>query len=314
MLFSDNDVLNLDDLSGVDSEVSDVATAESVNIEGTMGILRLCWQETKNLLLQSQQQYSVGYYGPWSVLTTGSSMSNAARIKASQIVVSSQYSADTSWIKMFMVYRALALFFTDTSNRKVADRYQAKADRYTKAATKQWATLTSNGLPIVWSPLECPGALHGFASGIWSQSNVSSVPGGASLSTVVDVVITYVDQSRYVSQTQKNNAESGPSAVVETNIPAASLLTVSIAGLNPPNGQSDAVGIADGSVKPMNATGWNIYAAQIGGPLTLQNIAPIPISTPLYTFTGPIGNTGPVIGPGQYADRNIPLTKLFFRG
>jgi hypothetical protein len=314
-LLTDSDISSLDDLLAIDGEIGDVGATENITITGQGGIIRQSWSECKNELLESQQQYSVGYWGPWDLLSVGNSFSAAPRILASQIVTGTQYSADTSWVKTWMAYRALLLFYSSAANRKAKDRYQLKADKYAKCSNRHWCTVVSNGLPIAFQPLECPGAIHGYSAGIWSASGLSAVSGGAGAGGMVDVALTYVDQSKYVSSIAKNNAESGPSAIADINLGASQFLQVSIAALSPPStARMMNLGRADGVVTSLLATGWNIYAGPSGGVLTLQNVAPIPIGTATYTFTAQIGNTGPVVAQGQYADRNLPLTKQFNRG
>jgi hypothetical protein len=313
-LFSDSDVItSAVDLTQIDGEICDVATAEKITVDGAGGIIRQAWAEAKNEILRAQQLYNTWYgasslsgSGSWAVLSASYTAASIARIKPAQIVVSSAYAEDVSSLQVWLSYLALRNFYRAAANRKVKDRYEAKFIRYTAAAATAWGTLRANGLPVIFRPLECPGALHAVNPGTWGPANVSGVAGGSAAAALYDIAITYVDQSQYISPTVKGNGESGPgAAVVALQLAASHYLSVSIAGLNPPNGIPDQVGIADGQVVPLNASGWNVYAAATGGILTLQNVSPIPIATLGYTFAGVPTTNGPALQQGQFADRNL---------
>jgi hypothetical protein len=312
-LFSDSDIISSSaDLAQIDSEVPKVATAESITVDGAGGVIRQAWAEAKNELLRAQQLYNTWYGasslaggGSWAVLSASYTAASIPRVKPSQIVVSSAYANDVSSVQTWLSYLALRNFYRAAANRKIKDRYDEKFVRYTAAAATAWGTLRANGLPIVFRPLECPGALHAVNAGTWGAANVTGVSGGAGGAAAYDVAIAYVDQSQYITPLVKGNGESGPSAVVTYALAASHYLSVSIAGLNPPNGAPDQVGIADGQVVPLNASGWNVYATVTGGVLTLQNVSPIAIATQTYTFAGAPSTTGAALGSGQFADRNL---------
>jgi hypothetical protein len=313
-LFSDSDVItSAADLAQIDGEIGDVAGAESITVDGAGGIIRQAWAEAKNELLRAQQLYNTWYGasslaggGSWAVLSSSYTAASISRIKPSQIVVGSAYANDVSSLETWLSYLALRNFYRAAANRKVKDRYEAKYIRYTGAAATAWGTLRANGLPIVFRPLECPGALHAVNAGTWGAANVTGVAGGSAGAALYDVAVTYVDQSQYLSTAVKGNGESGPSALVAAfQLAASHYLSVSIAGLIPPAGVPDQVGIADGQVVPLNASGWNVYACVTGGVPTLQNGSPVPIATLSYTFAGVPTTTGPALGSGQFPDRNL---------
>jgi hypothetical protein len=311
-LFSDSDIIATADLAQIDSEVAAVASAESITIDGAGGIVRQTWTEAKSEILRAQQLYNTWYgasslagSGSWAVLSASYTAASIARVKPSQIVVSSAYAGDASSLETWLSYSALANFYRAAANRKIKDRYDAKFTRYQAQAARAWGTLRANGLPVVFRPLECPGALHGVNAGTWGAANVTAVSGGASLLAVYDVAITYVDQSQYLSAASKGNGESGPAATITFSLPASHHLSISIAGLNPPNGAPAQVGIADGQVVPLNASGWNVYVGPTGLGLTLQNATPIGIGTLSYTFAGAPTTNGAPLQDGQFADRNL---------
>lgn len=312
-LFSDSDVItSAADLAQIDSEVPKVASAESITVDGAGGIIRQTWAEAKNELLRAQQLYNTWYGasslaggGSWAVLSASYTAASIPRVKPSQIVVSSAYADDVSSVQTWLAYLALKNFYRAAANRKIKDRYDTKFVRYTAAAATAWGTLRANGLPIVFRPLECPGALHAVNAGTWGAASVSGVSGGSGGAAAYDVAITYVDQTQYISPAVKGNGESGPGALITFSLAASHFLSISIAGLNPPDGAPDQVGIADGQVVPLNASGWNIYAAVTGGVLTLQNATPIAIAAQTYAFAGAPTTAGAALGSGQFPDRNL---------
>jgi hypothetical protein len=313
VLYSDSDVTTAAQLDAIDGEASDVAAAESITIEGAGSIIRQSWSEALNEILRAQQLFNT-WYGASSLSQSGTaaiigasySSASVSRVKPAQIVTSGAYAGAASSLETWLAYVALKNFYRMASNRKIKDRYDAKFKRYSDEAARMWGTLRANGLPTVFRPLECPGALHAVRAGTWSAANVTAAAGGASGSGVAyDVAITWVDQSAYLSPAAKGNSESGPSATITFTVPAAHYLSVSIAGLNPPGGVPDAVGLADGQVVPLNASGWNLYAGPTGGALTLQNATPLPVATISYTLGAPPTATGAALGPGQFADRNL---------
>jgi hypothetical protein len=88
---------------------------------------------------------------------------------------------------------------------------------------------------------------------------------------------------------------------------AGNVAVVSIASLVAPTGAQPLGSIPFAIVEYMRATGWNVYAGVAGGPLYLQNSSPLPIATKTFTFpSDPLTNTS-VVGPGQYAERNLSL-------
>jgi hypothetical protein len=312
-LFSDSDIVTTATLVQIDGETASVATAEGITLAGTGGIIRQSWTEAKNEILRAQQLYNTWYgasslagSGSWAVLSSSYTAASVSRVKPAQIVISSAYADDASAFATWFAYVALANFYRSAANRKIKDRYDAKYSRYKCEAARMWGTLRANGLPVVFRPLECPGALHAVNAGAWGAANVTAVSGGASSAPVAyDVAITYVDQSQYQSATSKGNGESGPSATIAFTVGAAHFLSVSIAGLNPPNGVPDQVGIADGQVVPLNASGWNVYAAVSGSVPTLQNASPVAIATTSYTLAAAPTATGAALGTGQWPDRNL---------
>lgn len=318
-LFSDSDVVTAAALTQVDGEIEAVAAAESIILEGALGVIRQSWTEAKNEILKAQQLYNTWLgagslaSGSAAVLGSAYSSSSIPRIKPSQIVVSSAYGFDATPLVTWMSYLALVNFYRAAANRKLKDRYDAKFTRYKGEAGRMWGILRSTGLPVLFRPMECPGAVHAVNAGQWGASNVTAVSGGSAAQAAYDVAITWVDQSQYVSPSVKGNAESGPSAVVTITVPATHVIQISILNLHPPAGVPDQVGVSEGQVVPLTATGWNVYAGGSGGILTLQNTSPIPVATTSYTLAGVPTSNGWALGPGQFADRSLFFQNIMSR-
>ncbi len=322
-LFTDNDVVTAADMLALDSEVAAVAKAANIPLEGSTGIIRQAWQECADALQSATQAYGGSLYGAWpGVMASGYDGgfgSSRQRLPVSGIVASSPYGNRDSPLKRWMTYRSLALLYRDASARKTNDRYQTKFATYENESARVWRALFSQGLPRVFLPLECPGAVHGYGAGVWSTGNLSLVSTGSAAQFNALVAITWVDQSGgYVSPVNKGNAESGPSAILPMEILASNVLSVSIAGLIPPNNQAQFPrGIADGPVITKNATGWNVYVGNQSDPagvMYLQNSTPVAIGTTTYQLSGSPATSGYQLLPGQVADRNEAFQRVAQRG
>lgn len=321
-LYTDSDVIGSSDLLNLDVEINDVAAAESITLTGDTGVVRQAWNEAADGLFEKMDSFGgsvnllVGAGVQMATLLTNYGMGvSRSRIFLSQIVVDDGYAARTSPVRRWLTYAALTLFYRDASARFDKDRYERKRARFESDAKTAWRRLSAKGLPIVLQPLPCPGAIHERNSGTWSASNLSSVVTGGAAGGTFDVVVSWVDQSKYVSQSSKGNAESGPSAIANLTVAAGRSLSVSIASLIPPNGKPYQSGtFADGILAMLNATGWNIYAGPSGGTLRLQNASPIPIATQSYALPGDPLVTGAILGPGQYPDANYAFLNTLNRG
>jgi hypothetical protein len=117
-----------------------------------------------------------------------------------------------------------------------------------------------------------------------------------------------------VSQTNKGNAESGPSVTLTLTVAPGHALVVGIAALTPPTGKPYQSGtFADGILAGLNATGWNIYAGPTGGTLCLQNATPIAVGTLTFTLPSDPTATGPTLQPGQVPDANYAFLNVLQR-
>ncbi len=321
MLLTDNDVVSLADLAAVDSEVAAVAmTAKPpIVIDGAGSICEQNWAECQQKILSAMQSY-VSYPAQTgmpathiaAVTNVGVPARTQARIRLNQIVTSDpNYGVSQSALKTWMVYAALAMFYRDASSRLGKDRFEEKYQRYDYEARCKWSRARNAGLPMLYNPMECPGAKHAWGAGSWSGANLTTVAGSGSAQTV-QVAITYYDASKYTSEAVNGNAESGPSAVLDKAIPAASVLHVDITSLNPPTGVMDPVGLSAGLMTPLNCTHWVIWVGTPGGPYYWQ--AAVPIATKTYTLAGNPVLSGSILGSGQYPSLSLVFQNLVMRG
>lgn len=323
MLFTDSDIISATILAAIDSEVSAAAQAAkpAIQLDGAGSICELAWQECGRKMLKAMQTY-VSYPGqsgmPAShlaaVFNTGVPSRTSSRVMLNQIVATeSRYASMRSPIEQWVAYHALYLLFRDASSRFKQDRYQDKAERYEQVAREMWHNLRAEGLPMIYRPLEAPGAKHGFNPGTWGTANVTGVAGSATGNVNVQVAVTYCDSSKYTSQSATGNGESAPSSILNYQIPASQVLHVDITSLVPPTGDPDPLGTSQGTVTPLNATHWNLWVGQGTGVLYLAAEL-IPIATKTHTHAADPVFSGSILRNGQYPDLMLVFQNIAMRG
>jgi hypothetical protein len=321
LLFTDSDIITPGDLAVVDQEVITDATALNVTLSGPGSIIRRAVEEAGTEITAAFQNFSGYLVGLGisanhvaAVLNTLTTAINRPRARLNQVCA---LDPDPTHLHMkrWLEYRALTGFYRSLYHRKVEDRFEKKMNNYRAEANFAWSNLTSNGLPIVLQPLACPGALRELGSGTWGPSNVSaSGTGSSEIGHVYDVAITWVNSQGYVSWANNGNGESAPSAIVTLSAITRSVLTLALAGLNPPNGTiPQNLGTADGIYTPQPATGWNVYVGITGQTLWLQNATPIPIATTGYTLADAPTLTGNPMGQGQHPDYHFAFQQVLWR-
>lgn len=322
-LFTDSDIASLALMSQIDPEMNNVASLiGSTPIEGPGSICETAWSECRSKLEAALALYST-YYGcsgmqahMSALLNTGSGNGNRPRLRLNQVVVSDVYYANSlSPIQRWVTYSALKSVFQTAAHRVGAkkgtesDRYDAKRTFYEKKQDELWRQLMNQGMPALSSYLDGPGAKHSYQSGTFTPSNLILTAGGTSTAELlVNVAITYFDATQFIDPLNKNNSESGPSAIQSFTIPAGNLLTVDINSLSPPDRNNPPnLGISQGIVPFMGADGWNIYVGQPGAPLYLQTPNGIAITQKTYTLSG-----APVLSGYQMDSGQKPLTNAIF--
>jgi len=309
-------------MAQIDSEVLSVAAATKpvILLDGPGSICEQTWRECGGRIIATQQMYTstfsaMGVSGGHQAAVNyiGGPARNQARARLNQIVATeSQYANSSSAVERWMAYKALALFYRDASSRLKQDRLQGKYDRYVKDADFAWRQIRQIGLPWVAQPMECPGAKHGANAGPWTAANLSAVAGSCTAQPLY-VAITYYDARTYVAEGNTFNAESGPSAILTFVVEPSTGLQVSIAGLNPPTGVMDQVGLSEPAWTPLSASNWVVWIGTVaGGPLYWQ--AAIPIATKTFTLSVDPVQMGAILGVGQWPDANLLFINLVGRG
>ena len=259
------------------------------------------------------------------------------RMRLNQVVVL-EPDPSMSTMHRWLKFRALKDVYAAAFRRfgKSSDRYQTKMDAWYEQAIQCCRRIESVGVGVVLIPLPCPGAVREFNAGTFSQSNVnmggsgSTDPGNVLYNVAITWTGTQPYGAGYLNALNKNNSESGWSAIIQVPSSPASVISVNLSGLNPPNSNSfPAIGTAAGLYTVMLATGWNIYvglasqfaigpqAAPTGqpsvNPMWLQNSTPIPIATTSYTLpNAPIGNTSP-LQSGQFSEYSFSCMNVLGR-
>lgn len=329
-LFTDLDFVTSADMLALDPEVSKVATAESILIDSPAGIAAQACDEIGQKLLVDSQAFS-GFMPPFAmpynqtaaVLNLVGPTINRSRIALSQVVVSTANPTESSVakpssLKRYAIYMALRLFYRAAFFKKTNDRYDNKRKMYEEEIRRfYWPRFFNQGVPICYKPLACPGAVHEWNVGVWDSTRVSLAAGtNVNATTLYDVAVTWVDQTRYLSHQSKGNSESAPSArAAGISVTTANVLHVDISVLTPPNGLNPLnSALGQGLVIPGIASGWNVYVGLQGGALYLQNASPIAIGTTAYTLAGPPVLSGYQADSGQYPDAFFTLQKTLMRG
>ena len=322
MLWTDSVFISESDLTRVDSEVISVAQSENITLDGDDGLLRAAVEEVGIELSKLMIAYG-GYLNSGdltanhyaAVMNVG--IGNSVRQKASlqQVVVSSDTLNQWGWIKHWVVYWALSMFYRDAFARTDGDRYDKKLKYYTELITRKIKpNIYTMGIPIVIRPLSCPGAVFERISGSWDSSNVSLHSGtGVSNGQAYDVAISYCDMSdwtRYQSVAKPNNAESDISQIVTVMPTTGQEISINISTLNPPTGAQHPSQMLVVVVSPLTATHWNVYVGKSGGILYLQNATPIPIGITSYTLSSDPVLSGSQYYLGQYADRRLSVSPM----
>jgi hypothetical protein len=304
------------DLILLDPEVGDVASASSITVDGPSGLCAETISECLSEIMAKMQRFG-GYLSSGmlsanhlaAVFNVGGPGVNRTKITPSQIVVRQQNIPQVDAVRRWVAYRCLYNFFRAAANRTQDERFEGKARAYwTDAKRRFLPLLRSNGLPVVYRPMPCPGATLDRNAGNWTSSNVTTVSRMGTTGGEFDVAITWVDQSQYNGPqyggqlNKKGNAESYTSAVQTTTVTAGEALSVSIAGLNPPNLYQDPAYANLCLVTDLNATGYNVYVGLTGQTLYLQNASPIPVATTSYALPADPVLSGYASDWGQYMD------------
>lgn len=299
MLWTDNYFVTSDDLNSIDSEVSDVAGDMNIVVDGANGIIQRTIEETGSALLAQMQRFG-GYLSSGlvtanhlaAVFNVGGPGVNRVRVLLDQVVAYNPQLPQTLAVKQWVCYRALYNFFRAASVRVNEDRFEKRKRMYQEDTIHvYWPNLQNLGCPIVYRPMQAPGAAFDMNAGTWGSSNVTTVSQAGTSGGKYDVAITYVDQAYYKNAANKYNSEGYTSARITVTVNPGQALSVNLNGLIPPNAGANAANLPQAITTPLNATGWNVYVGETGGTLYLQNTSG-PITMPPLGSTTYYGNSG----------------------
>jgi hypothetical protein len=302
MLYIDRDFVTSTDVNAIEPEASKIVTAHSLSYPAIMARAHSeCGRTLESNMMAFGAGGDVSGNHLAAVLNTGSA-TIGRRARLGQVIVNSIRPGYDSTIHLWVLYSALRLLYQAAFSSKAVDRYEKKLQHYDKLAKSHWAELASIGVPVVSTPLPCPGAVHEPDAGVFNQDTLSESSGPGASGGAFHVAITYT-ATGYTSPTDKGNAESAISAVAFVTITAGQVLKVDISGLTPPTGSIQA-GVTDTWLN-MAATGWNVYVGTEPTKLYLQNSSPVAIATTSYTLAADPVLSGTKPDNGQRYDTKI---------
>lgn len=216
-LFTDGPVSNLEDLIAQDSQLLGVATVEGIDVTRKMALA----QEEVGLELITLLNRLRFVDQPFWL---------APQPTLHDVVV-------TRALKLWHIYRALEMVYSDAYSSQLNDRYAAKRDQFHEAAQGACEKLTQIGIGVASQPVAQA-----------TTPQVIAMPG------------SLPDGIYYVTMAWLNSVgEEGASAV-----PAVITLAASALQVQP-------------MAPPLTAMSWNVYAGHAPEGMVLQNSSPIPV-------------------------------------
>lgn len=318
MIWTDDLFVSTADLVSEDPDIVDAADSLNITLTGDSGTIQRATEEAgmylENILVSfttyiSSNDLSSNHMA--AVFYTGSAPNQRRRVTLDQVVVTGRNATYWSECKIWAVNWVLKRFYISARGRAQDDRYATKAAAYLlRERAELWPALKQSGIPIVLRPMPAPDAAQLPNPGSFQAS---ATAGAGTVTANYDVAVTYVDQSRYINQTARGNAEGNPTRLQNVALSTGNVLRVDITNLNPPNGSINPADIARGFVVPLNATGYNIWAGLHGQTLYLQNTNPVPIGTKVTTLTTDPLLSGPTVGTGQFYDQMLSVYQTIKR-
>lgn len=325
MLWIDRDFVTSADLDTVDPEFSSTVQAcTGMTVDGSGGLIRRAVEEAGHFLerkLSTTSSFATtdgvlsanhlsAIFGPGWV---GGQQVETQRASLDQVVVSGRTETEWSPVKSWVVNRVLQSVYRAAANAAMQDRFASKQKKFRDDETNlYWPTLKSHGIPVVDNPLPCPDAVRWPEASSFSLSTPS---GSGTQDASVEVVLTYVDESLYVDQDSRGNAESHCSQTETTTLATGKVLSVSFLDLSWCTGTWPESISQRVRVSPLTATGINIWARLAGQTyFRLQNDSPIPVGSASHTLSGDVTTTGPILRLGQYANKFLTIMDVVRRG
>ncbi len=186
MLFTDGPISTVDQLADYESEIRQVAVAESINLDTKLGLAQT---EVGIELLATSTQPDDGNLIGW--------VRNGFRLE--QVVV-------TKSLQLWHIFATLASVYRDAYNRKLNDKYLPKWNEYRGLAESAENNCLTIGLGLVNRPLPAPGA-----------PTLTAVSGGSLAAANYSVQTTW---------TNETGQESMPAAETSLAVGANQLLMV----------------------------------------------------------------------------------------
>jgi hypothetical protein len=142
-LFTDGGISSIEDLSGQDSQLLNVANVEGIDVTRKLGLA----QEELSLEIKGLLARVSGWTSPGCIgLATLPGLTNGSRGIRNVVV--------TPALKLWHTYRALDLVYRDAYNSQLNDRYGGKRDEYRAMAVWAYEKVVQSGIGIVWNPIE----------------------------------------------------------------------------------------------------------------------------------------------------------------
>jgi len=250
-LLTDGNPNDTEALRVYEAAILDVAKVESIDLDAKLGLATVeISQDVLDVLL-------------------GHALANGDRRKigVSDVVVSPQ-------MKRWHALHTLAVFYRDTYNNQLNDRYKNKWEEYRELARGAKERTLEYGIGLVAGPVPRAG------------TPVLGATAGALAGTI------YYAQVSWVSATGQEGSAS-PATTFQT----ADNSSLTAATLNPPT----------------IAAGWNVYLGLTVSTLMLQNSAPLAIGA-TFTLPGSGLVGGAVPSDGQAADMFVTGGRILRRG
>ena len=187
MLFTDGSISNVDQLAEYESEIRQVASAESINLETKLTLAQT--EMGVELLATSVQPDDGNMWAGW--------IRNGFHLD--QVVV-------TKALQLWHIFATLAAVYRNAYNRKLNDKYLPKWNEYRELAESAENNCLTIGVGLVNKPLPAP-----------SAPTLTAVTGGSLPAANYSVQTTWVNES---------GQESMPSPETALGVSAGQLVQV----------------------------------------------------------------------------------------
>jgi hypothetical protein len=306
MLFTDSDHVTQEELQAIDTELPQVAAAQKITLDGSLGVIRANWDECAGMLSRAIG-YRTNNSGVDPVLAFH--MRTVQFVGLNQLALTPQFANSVSPWKKWLIYEALRRVYRSATQRnsRDGDRFQDKFERCTEDANAAYRQAASFGLPIIRNPLSAPGAVHDLLAGSWTEANLTTIAQSPTEARDIFIAITWV------SDRANANNESGASALLPKALAADEAVRISIANLGAPGTEAHPTTRTGGYYATGLATHWNVYAGVSRDGLRKQYPTPIPLSTATWDLAGALSTSGAKLDSGQQPEFIEPLPNIIYR-